>query len=146
MRTSSECVLWLRYVGAAAVGCAVLTAGRSGIIDGVIALPSFKAYFGINGMSASDKAALSGNIVAILQGGCFVIQAVVGLGTSRASALNVLYFARFFAGLGVGMVSALVPSYVSECTPRAIRGRCTGMIQLANNVGIMISCAYALRI
>ncbi|KAJ7707517.1 general substrate transporter [Mycena rosella] len=140
-----------------------------GIIGGVIALPSFKAYFGINGMSASDKAALSGNIVAILQGGCFfgalgvgyfsnrwgrkpcmvaagliyiigsIIQAVVGLGTSRASALNVLYFARFFAGLGVGMVSALVPAYVSECTPRAIRGRCTGMIQLANNVGIMIS-------
>ncbi|KAJ7476119.1 general substrate transporter [Mycena latifolia] len=140
-----------------------------GIIGGVIALPAFKAYFGINNMSASAKAALSGNIVAILQGGCFfgalgvgyfsnrwgrkpcmvaagliyiigsVIQAVVGLGTSEASALSVLYFARFFAGLGVGMVSALVPSYVSECTPRAIRGRCTGMIQLANNIGIMIS-------
>ncbi|KAJ7859131.1 general substrate transporter [Mycena olivaceomarginata] len=140
-----------------------------GIIGGVITLPAFKTYFGINEMSASAKAALSGNIVAILQGGCFfgalgtgyfsnrwgrkpcmiaagliyiigsVIQAVVGLGTNRANALSVLYFARFFAGLGVGMVSALVPAYVSECTPRAIRGRCTGMIQLANNVGIMLS-------
>ncbi|KAJ6576682.1 general substrate transporter [Mycena vulgaris] len=140
-----------------------------GIIGGVIALPAFKAYFGINAMSAAEKAALSGNIVAILQGGCFfgalgvgyfsnrwgrkpcmiaagliyiigsVIQAVVGLGTNEARALSVLYFARFFAGIGVGMVSALVPAYVSECTPRAIRGRCTGMIQLANNLGIMLS-------
>ncbi|KAJ7158562.1 general substrate transporter [Mycena filopes] len=141
-----------------------------GIIGGVITLPAFKAYFGVNEMSASAKAALSGNIVAILQGGCFfgalgvgyfsnrwgrkpcmiaaglfyivgsVIQAVVGLGTSRSRALSVLYFGRFFAGLGVGMVSAIVPSYVSESTPRAIRGRCTGMIQLANNLGIMLSC------
>ncbi|KAJ7761960.1 general substrate transporter [Mycena maculata] len=140
-----------------------------GIIGGVIALPAFKAYFRINEMSPSAQAALSGNIVAILQGGCFfgalgvgyfanrwgrkpcmivagiiyivgsIIQALVGLGTSEARALRVLYFARFFAGLGVGMVSALVPSYVSECTPRTIRGRCTGAIQLANNVGIMLS-------
>lgn len=50
------------------------------------------------------------------------------------------YFSRFFAGIGVGMVSALVPSYVSECVPKSIRGRCTGMIQLANNIGIMLSC------
>lgn len=72
------------------------------------------------------------------------IQCIVGLGSSQAVALRVLYFSRFFAGLGVGMVSALVPSYVSECTPRAIRGRCTGMIQLANNLGIMLSCASLL--
>jgi hypothetical protein len=38
------------------------------------------------------------------------------------------------------MVSALVPSYVSECAPKAIRGRCTGMVQLANNLGIMLAC------
>ncbi|KAJ7650111.1 general substrate transporter [Roridomyces roridus] len=140
-----------------------------GIIGGVIALPAFKSYFRINEMSKGAQASFSGNIVAILQGGAFfgalgvawfssrfgrkpcmiaagliylvgsVIQAVVGLGTSEKHALSLLYFARFFAGLGVGMVSTIVPSYLSESTPRAIRGRCTGMIQLANNVGIMIS-------
>lgn len=71
-----------------------------------------------------------------------VIQTVVGYGSSQAVGLRVLYFSRFLGGIGVGMVSALVPSYVSECTPRAIRGRCTGMIQLANNVGIMLSCEF----
>ncbi|KAF7312466.1 MFS domain-containing protein [Mycena indigotica] len=140
-----------------------------GIIGGVISLPSFKNYFGITKMSDSAQANFSGNIVSVLQGGCFfgalgvgyfsnrwgrkpsliaaglfyiigsVIQAVVGLGTNEARALSVFYFARFFAGLGVGIVSAVVPTYVSECTPKAIRGRCTGMVQLANNIGIMIS-------
>ena len=69
-----------------------------------------------------------------------LIQCIIGLGSSEAVGLRVFYFSRFFAGLGVGMVSALVPSYVSECVPKSIRGRCTGMIQLANNIGIMLSC------
>ena len=71
-----------------------------------------------------------------------VIQSIVGLGSSQSVALRVLYFGRFVGGFGVGMVSALVPSYVSECVPKSIRGRCTGMIQFANNVGIMLSCEH----
>ena len=69
-----------------------------------------------------------------------LVQSLVGIGTSQAAALRVLYFSRFLGGIGVGMVSALVPAYVSECVPKSIRGRCTGMVQLANNVGIMLSC------
>lgn len=61
---------------------------------------------------------------------------------SADAALSLLYFSRFLGGVGVGMVSALVPSYVSECVPKSIRGRCTGMIQLANNIGIMLSCTF----
>ncbi|KAF7796449.1 hypothetical protein EIP86_007626 [Pleurotus ostreatoroseus] len=140
-----------------------------GLIGGVIALPSFRSYFGLAEMSSSAQANLSGNIVSVLQGGCFfgalftgylsgrfgrkpmliasgviyligsLIQSLVGIGSNATVALRVLYFSRFFAGLGVGMVSALVPSYVSECVPKSIRGRCTGMVQLANNVGIMLS-------
>ncbi|EGN99201.1 hypothetical protein SERLA73DRAFT_182081 [Serpula lacrymans var. lacrymans S7.3] len=140
-----------------------------GLIGGVISLPSFKQYFGLDNQSANAQANLSGNIVAILQAGCFfgalstgyfsglfgrkpcliasgiiyiigsLLQSVVGLGSSQAVGLKVLYFSRFVGGIGVGMVSALVPSYVSECTPRAIRGRCTGLVQFANNIGIMLS-------
>ena len=71
-----------------------------------------------------------------------VVQSIVGLGSSQAVGLRVLYFSRFLGGIGVGMVSALVPYYVSECTPKSIRGRCTGMVQLANNIGIMLSCEF----
>ncbi|KAF5359528.1 hypothetical protein D9756_003494 [Leucocoprinus leucothites] len=140
-----------------------------GLIGGVLALKSFQQYFGLDKMSAADRADLSGNIVSVLQAGCFfgalstgylssrfgrkpsliasgliyivgsVVQCIVGLGSSQAVGLRVLYFSRFLGGFGVGMVSALVPYYVSECTPKSIRGRCTGMVQLANNIGIMLS-------
>ncbi|KAJ3782816.1 general substrate transporter [Lentinula aff. detonsa] len=140
-----------------------------GLIGGIIAMSSFQESFGVDKLSTSAKADFNGNIVSILQGGCFfgalsmgyfsgkfgrkpcliasgviyivgsAIQAIAGLGSSAATGLSVLYFSRFLGGIGVGMVSALVPSYVSECTPRKIRGRCTGMIQFANNIGIMLS-------
>ncbi|KAJ3762660.1 general substrate transporter [Lentinula raphanica] len=135
-----------------------------GLIGGIIAMSSFQASFGVDKLSTSAKANFNGNIVSILQGGCFfgalsmgyfsgkfgrkpcliasgviyivgsVIQSIAGLGSSAATGLSVLYFSRFLGGIGVGMVSALVPAYVSECTPRKIRGRCTGMIQFANNI------------
>ncbi|KAJ7067090.1 general substrate transporter [Mycena amicta] len=136
-----------------------------GIIGGVISLPSFKNYFGISKMSASQQANFSGNIVSVLQGGCFFGALGVGYFSNRWGrkpcmiAAGLFYIigssypgccgswderssrTEFFAGLGVGMVSAVVPTYVSESTPRAIRGRCTGAVQLANNCGIMISAS-----
>ena len=44
-----------------------------GLIGGVLALPSFKSYFGIDKLSKSASADLSGNIVAVLQGGCLYV-------------------------------------------------------------------------
>lgn len=41
-----------------------------GLIGGILALPSFQESFGLSNKSASAKANLSGNIVAILQAGC----------------------------------------------------------------------------
>ena len=40
-----------------------------GLIGGVIALPSFKQYFGLDKESPSAQASLSGNIVSVLQAG-----------------------------------------------------------------------------
>ncbi|KAJ7134894.1 general substrate transporter [Mycena epipterygia] len=140
-----------------------------GLIGGVLSLASFQHYFGLDEMNAEEKASLNGNIVAILQVGCLSgalavgffssgygrkpcllgagviyiigssVQVIVGLGPTREYALNLLCFGRFLGGIGVGMVTALVPSYVSECSPRAIRGRCTGLVQLAVNTGTMLS-------
>lgn len=140
-----------------------------GLIGGVLALPSFQQYFGLDKESASARASLSGNIVSVLQAGGFVgaiasswlasrygrkssllasaviflvgsaIQSIVGLGSTPAVGLKLLYFSRFLGGVGVGLMSALVPTYVSECAPRAIRGRCTGSIEVAVGLGNMLS-------
>ncbi|KAF8442288.1 general substrate transporter [Boletus edulis BED1] len=141
----------------------------TGLIGGVLSLPSFQQYFGVDKLSPSAQANLNGNIVSILQAGCFfgalstgyisgrfgrkkpliasgliylvgsIIQTVSGIGSSQVVALQVLYFGRFLGGFGLGMSSALIPSYVSECTPKSIRGRCTGSIQASNNLGVMLS-------
>lgn len=141
----------------------------TGLMGGILTLKSFQDYFGIDKLSTSDQANFNGNIVSVMQAGCIfgvlmtswasshfgrkrsliasgaiytigsMIQAVAGLGSSQAVALRVLYFSRVFAGIGVGMVSALAPSYISECMPRHIRGRCTGLVQFSDNIGMMLS-------
>ncbi|KAI9566823.1 general substrate transporter [Boletus coccyginus] len=140
-----------------------------GLIGGVLALTSFQQYFGIDRMTATELANLNGNIVSILQAGCFfgalstvyvsgrlgrrkpliisgliysigsIIQTISGIGSSQTVALRVLCFGRFLDGFGPGMSTALIPSYVSEHMPKVIRGRCTGLIQVLNNIDMILS-------
>ncbi|EGN99477.1 hypothetical protein SERLA73DRAFT_54552 [Serpula lacrymans var. lacrymans S7.3] len=140
-----------------------------GSIGGVISLPSFQEYFGLDKQSDGVRANLSGNIVSVFVAGSFfgaltasyfssrfgrkpyllasaiihmlgcLVQAIVGIGSSEVAGLKVLYFGRFLAGIGIGIVTALVPPYVSEGVPRAIRGRCTAYLELAFSIGSMLS-------
>jgi MFS family permease len=48
-----------------------------------------------------------------------------------AVAIPLFTAGRFFAGYGVGMVSALIPLYQSETAPKWIRGTVVGAYQLA---------------
>lgn len=121
-------------------------------------MSAFQESFGLDRHSSS-YANLSGNIVSVLQGGCFfgalssfyisdvfgrkkalfvadfffivgsVIQTASGLGTTS---LGQLYVGRFIGGFGVGLVSAVVPTYIGENANKEIRGRCVGCMQLFN--------------
>jgi SP family sugar:H+ symporter-like MFS transporter len=46
---------------------------------------------------------------------------------------------RFFAGYGVGMISATIPLYQSETAPKWIRGVIVGAYQLAITIGLLIA-------
>lgn len=52
-----------------------------------------------------------------------MVQTLCGLGTTD---LAQLYVGRFIGGFGVGLISAVVPTYIGENANKEIRGRCIG--------------------
>lgn len=46
---------------------------------------------------------------------------------------------RFFAGLGVGLLSATIPLYQSETAPKWIRGSIVGCYQWAITIGLLLA-------
>ena len=109
---------------------------------------NFQKSFNLNPKS-SDFSNLQGNIVSVLQAGCFfgalssfyisdtfgrkwalivadiifligsLIQTLCGIGTTS---LTQLYIGRVIGGFGVGLISAVVPTYIGENAPKEIRG------------------------
>ncbi|KAJ5624344.1 hypothetical protein N7510_000653 [Penicillium lagena] len=135
----------------------------TGVIGGVIVLPAFQAKYGFTGLSPSDSATLSANIVSTLQLGCFagalaaypvadkwgrrlslIFFAFVGLvgivlQFAASGFLSCMYLGRLLAGIGCGGASMAAPLYVSENAPRAIRGALTGVFQFFNTFGAMLA-------
>ncbi|KAG9245724.1 MFS sugar transporter-like protein [Calycina marina] len=58
---------------------------------------------------------------------------------TAAMHMPILVAGRFFAGLGVGIVSVLVPLYQSEMAPKWIRGTLVCAYQLAITTGILLA-------
>ncbi|KAF2725283.1 general substrate transporter [Polychaeton citri CBS 116435] len=137
----------------------------TGLIGGVLTMSSFKTSFGLD-VDPHAYANLSGNIVSVLQAGCFFgamasfyvsdtfgrkkalifadIIFLVGSTIQATCAINThslaqLYVGRVIGGFGVGLVSAVVPTYIGENANKEIRGRCIGCMQLFNVTGIMLS-------
>ncbi|KAH7226989.1 hypothetical protein BKA60DRAFT_592322 [Fusarium oxysporum] len=46
---------------------------------------------------------------------------------------------RFFAGIGVGMISTMIPLYQSETAPKWIRGVIIGAYQWAITIGLLLA-------
>lgn len=114
-------------------------------------------------LDENARADLAGNIVSVLQAGCFfgaiaaypltdtfgrkwclvgaAFLTLVGVILQAAASGNIgpIYAGRAIAGFGVGMASVINPIYVTENAPRAIRGLLTGMYQLFIVTGGMIA-------
>ncbi|CAA7266660.1 unnamed protein product [Cyclocybe aegerita] len=110
--------------------------------------------------------AVSSNVVSVLQAGAFfgalgsaplsakigrkytlflfsVIFCVGAILTTVAETpergLAEIYAGRVIAGIGIGAISAVAPAFVSECSPKEVRGRITGLFQIMVTTGVMIS-------
>jgi len=159
-------VYWLAFVAYWGI---ILFGYDTGIAGGVVSQKYFAEQFGlINPDGTVDTArdnALSSNVVSVLQAGAFfgalgsapvssrigrkftllaftVIFAVGAILTTVAGGsrgIGYIYAGRIISGLGIGGISAVAPAFVSECSPKNVRGRITGMFQIMVAIGVMIS-------
>ncbi|KAI9063795.1 general substrate transporter [Trametes sanguinea] len=159
-------VYWLAFIVYWGI---VLFGYDTGVGGGVVAQDYFKSEFGITAYTGaaqkkkSDE--ISSNVVSVLQAGAFFgaiasaplsdmlgrrwsllifiivfsVGAVVQTVAGGSRGLGYIYAGRVVAGLGIGAISAVSPAFVSECSPKDVRGRITGLFQIMVAIGVMLS-------
>ncbi|KAH8596595.1 MFS sugar transporter-like protein [Bisporella sp. PMI_857] len=135
----------------------------TGTISGILPMKAFRLQFSTDsGDPTYISPAQSSQVVAILSAGTFfgaLLAAPIGdrLGRRISLIISVIIFSfgvvlqtcamqfpllvagRFFAGLGVGIISVLVPLYQSEMAPKWIRGTLVCAYQLAITAGLLLA-------
>jgi sugar porter (SP) family MFS transporter len=126
---------WLRTFGFAQSGTATGFAITSSNESLVVSILSAGTFFGaLIGAPTADYIGRKWGIVFA----CLVFCVGVAMQTA-ASALPLFVVGRVFAGLGVGIVSVLIPMYQSECSPKWIRGAVVSAYQWAITIGLLLA-------
>ncbi|KAK3305448.1 general substrate transporter [Chaetomium strumarium] len=142
----------------------------SAFIGTTLALPPFTGEFDFASYAPGDLALLQANIVSVYQAGAFfgslfayatshflgrrkslfifasvfTLGAGIMLAASAGRGMGPILAGRVLAGIGVGGASNMVPIYISEMAPLAIRGRLVGIYELGwqidGLVGFWINC------
>ncbi|KAH0282129.1 quinate permease [Aureobasidium namibiae CBS 147.97] len=159
--TPKEVYNWRVYACAAVASFASCMIGYdSAFIGTTLALPSFSHEFGWNKRPTADVTFIKENIVSVYQAGAFfgalgayisahylgrqkslwvyVVVFMVGAGIMLKAAngdLAPIYVGRVLTGIGVGGASMVVPIYISEIAPPAVRGRLVGIYELGWQIG-----------
>ncbi|CAO1597510.1 hypothetical protein XANCAGTX0491_001317 [Xanthoria calcicola] len=110
----------------------VLEAWRDSLITSILSAGTF---FGA--IIAGDIADFIGRRMTIIAG-CTVFMIGVILQTASAG-LGLLVAGRLIAGFGVGFVSAIIILYMSECSPKKIRGAVVSGYQFAITIGLLLA-------
>lgn len=101
----------------------------------IVSLLSAGTFFGA--LTAAPACDMLGRRLGLIAS---TIVFTVGVIMQTASTDIPLFVAgRFFAGYGVGMISASIPLYQSETAPKWIRGTIVGAYQLAITIGLLIA-------
>ncbi|KAA8627722.1 quinate permease [Pyrenophora tritici-repentis] len=156
---------WRVYTAASVASWAACMIGYdSAFIGTTLALPSFAEEFKFAEMSKAHLNLTKANIVSVYQAGAFfgafgayasshyigrrkslilwtlifIIGAGMMLGANGDRGLGLIIGGRVLAGLGVGGCSNMVPIYISELSPPAVRGRLVGIYELGWQVGGLV--------
>ncbi|KAK7419817.1 Plasma membrane low glucose sensor [Neonectria magnoliae] len=138
----------------------------TGTISGILAMPYWQRLFSTGYIDTKGNRNIDTDqesaIVSILSAGTFfgalasplltdyvgrrpgllISTWVFNLGVilqTAATAIPIFLAGRFFAGLGVGLVSAMIPLYQSETAPKWIRGAIVGAYQWAITIGLLLA-------
>ncbi|KZP08180.1 general substrate transporter [Athelia psychrophila] len=159
-------VYWLAVIAYWGI---ILFGYDTGIAGGVVSQAYFQSHFGLIGANGKANAKLvadvSSNVVSVLQAGAFfgalgsapisarlgrrwtlmgfalvfAIGAVLTTVAGNGKGISYIYAGRVVSGFGIGGISAVAPAYVSECSPKNVRGRITGLFQIMVAIGVMLS-------
>ncbi|RHZ57985.1 sugar porter family MFS transporter [Aspergillus thermomutatus] len=156
---------WRVYLLAVIASCGSNMIGyTSAFIGTTITLDSFQEEFGLDKMSSQHVDLISENIVSLFIAGAFfgalltyfvshflgrkwslvvasaifTLGAGLQLGANGSRGLGILYAGRVLSGLGTGVASNVIPIYLSELAPPAIRGRLVGLYELGWQVGGLV--------
>jgi sugar porter (SP) family MFS transporter len=91
----------------------------------------------VGALVVSWLADLLGRKRSIILGGAFF--AVGGTFQAAASGQTIFFVGRFVSGIGIGILSMVVPIYISETAPTHIRGRMVTIQQLMITIGILVA-------
>lgn len=101
----------------------------------IVSLLSAGTFFGALGASPMGDI-LGRRLGLIASTGVFTFGVIL---QTVATSIPLFVAGRFFAGFGVGLISALIPLYQSETAPKWIRGAIVGCYQLAITIGLLIA-------
>ncbi|RMX83788.1 hypothetical protein D0869_05049 [Hortaea werneckii] len=163
--TPSAVYNWRVYACACVASFASCMIGYDSAFFGTtIALESFEQEFRFDEMSESHLNFIKANIVSLYQAGAFfgalfayasaywlgrkfslilwsllfLLGAGIMLGANGDRGLDLIYAGRVIAGVGVGATSNVVPIYISELSPPAVRGRLVGIYELGWQLGGLV--------
>ncbi|KAI4602827.1 hypothetical protein KJ359_008047 [Pestalotiopsis sp. 9143b] len=156
---------WRIYILAATASCGSCMIGyTSAFIGTTVGITSFKNEFDLTDLSSAQRNLISENIVSLFVAGAFfgalltyclshfvgrkvcltIGAAVFSVGAALTCAANgsiglgILYAGRVLSGLGTGVASNIIPIYISELAPPAIRGRLVGLYELGWQIGGLV--------
>ncbi|KAJ3781623.1 general substrate transporter [Lentinula aff. detonsa] len=159
-------VYWLAFI--AYWGILLFGYDTGGVVGNLYFEETFGIANSTGSINTNKSDMVSSNVVSVLQAGAFfgallsapisakfgrkwplfmytlifaigAILTIIPSGNNPRRGLSEIYAGRVISGFGIGAITAVSPAFVSECSPKEVRGRITGLFQVMVASGIMVS-------